>query len=61
LVRLTLDGDRVVLDERAVRPGRGAYVCDASCFGRAVAVRALPRAFRQQVQTSGDTLESLDI
>jgi len=60
LVRLALDADRVVRDERAVRPGRGAYVCDPACFQKAVATRALPRAFRRSVQTAGNTLESLD-
>jgi uncharacterized protein len=60
LVRLALEDDRVVADVRAVRPGRGAYVCDAACFERAVAARALPRAFRRSVLTGGNTLESLD-
>jgi len=60
LLRLALDGDRVVADDRAVRPGRGAYVCDAACFRRAVGARALPRAFRRAVPTPDDTLESLD-
>jgi predicted RNA-binding protein YlxR (DUF448 family) len=57
LVRLSLDADRVVVDARAVRPGRGAYVCDAGCLRRAVAERALPRAFRQAVVADVDTLE----
>jgi predicted RNA-binding protein YlxR (DUF448 family) len=49
-----------VVDADAVRQGRGAYVCDAACFEKAVASRALPRAFRRSVQTGGNTLESLD-
>jgi predicted RNA-binding protein YlxR (DUF448 family) len=60
LVRLALQEDRVVRDDRAVRQGRGAYVCDAACFDKAVATRALPRAFRRSVRTDGNTLESLD-
>jgi len=60
LVRLALDGERVVCDERAVRPGRGAYVCDASCYRRALAVRSLSRAFRKPIPTPADHLESLD-
>ena len=59
-MRLALAGDRVVRDERAVRPGRGAYVCDAACFDRAVAARALPRAFRSAVSTPANSLDSLD-
>jgi predicted RNA-binding protein YlxR (DUF448 family) len=55
-----MQDDRVVRDERAVRQGRGAYVCDAACFEKALASRALPRAFRRAVRTGGDTLESLD-
>jgi len=57
LVRLALDADRVVVDARGVRPGRGAYVCDADCLARAVAERALPRAFRRRVAVEVDTLE----
>ncbi len=60
LVRLALDGDRVVTDEAEVRTGRGAYVCSPVCFEKALATRALPRAFRRSVQTGGNTLESLD-
>lgn len=59
-MRLGLEDDRVVMDERAVRQGRGAYVCDAACFEKALAARALPRAFRRPVRIGGDTLESLD-
>jgi predicted RNA-binding protein YlxR (DUF448 family) len=60
LVRLVIAADRVVRDERATRPGRGAYVCDAACFERARAANGLSRAFRQPVPTPDDTLESLD-
>lgn len=56
-MRLALDSDRVVVDARAVLPGRGAYVCDAECLAHAVARRALPRAFRRPVQAGMDTLE----
>ena len=59
-MRLALEDDHVVADVRAVAPGRGAYVCDAACFEKAVAARALPRAFRRSVRTDGNTLESLD-
>jgi predicted RNA-binding protein YlxR (DUF448 family) len=55
-----MDGDRVVTDRDARREGRGAYVCDAACFEKATAARALPRAFRCAVQVPGNTLESLD-
>lgn len=60
LVRLALLDGRVVRDERAVRPGRGAYVCGAACFERARAARALPRAFRSAVPTPPNSLDSLD-
>jgi predicted RNA-binding protein YlxR (DUF448 family) len=59
LVRLALDGDQVVVDERKARPGRGAYVCNGSCMELALARRALARAFRHPVRTGHDTLESL--
>ena len=59
-MRLVLDGERLVRDDAAVRPGRGAYVCDAACFERATAARALPRAFRRPVSTPANSLDSLD-
>lgn len=59
-MRLVLDGTRLVHDERAVRPGRGAYVCDTACYERAVAARALPRAFRTAVPRPPNSLDSLD-
>lgn len=58
LLRLALAGDRVVADPAASRGGRGAYVCDAACFERALARRALSRAFRRPVEAGRDTLES---
>ena len=59
-MRFALDEDRVVADLDAVRPGRGAYVCDAACLRAAAAARAFPRAFRRSVRMADDTLESLD-
>jgi predicted RNA-binding protein YlxR (DUF448 family) len=60
LLRLALDGDRVIADAKQALPGRGAYVCDAACYERALAERAFPRTFRRPVRPGGDTLESLD-
>lgn len=59
LVRLALDGDLVVVDPQAIRGGRGAYVCDDACYARALARRALPRAFRRAVRPAGNSLESI--
>jgi predicted RNA-binding protein YlxR (DUF448 family) len=56
LLRLALDGELVVADERAVLPGRGTYVCDAACYERAVSRKAFSRAFRRNVRA----LESLE-
>ena len=56
LLRLALDGDLVVPDERAVHPGRGAYVCGPACYEQAVSRKAFSRAFRQNVRA----LESLE-
>jgi predicted RNA-binding protein YlxR (DUF448 family) len=41
---------RVVVDERKVMPGRGAWIHpDAACLDLAVRRRAVPRAFRVNV------------
>lgn len=43
------DTRRLVRDDRARRPGRGAYVCRRrECFDRAVARRGFQRATRAQ-------------
>jgi predicted RNA-binding protein YlxR (DUF448 family) len=54
-----LAGDAVVVDAPGTAPGRGAYVCGDACLQRAIAARALPRAFRRPVGPMGDTLESV--
>lgn len=54
LVRLVLRDGRVLRDDHAVLPGRGAYVCDAGCCEKAVSARALGRAFRRAVRTDGE-------
>jgi predicted RNA-binding protein YlxR (DUF448 family) len=65
LRRLALDdpvraaGARVVADPAGTRPGRGAYVCGAACARRAVARRALPRAFRRAVTVDEHLVESM--
>jgi predicted RNA-binding protein YlxR (DUF448 family) len=51
LLRLVLpesgDDRQVVVDERAVRPGRGAWIHpDVACLDLAVRRRAVPRALR---------------
>jgi predicted RNA-binding protein YlxR (DUF448 family) len=58
-VRLALDGDTVVADPAANRPGRGAYVCGDACLEAAIARRALHRAFRRSVSVGHKTLESV--
>jgi predicted RNA-binding protein YlxR (DUF448 family) len=59
LRRLALDGDRVVADPVGGRAGRGAYVCGAACARRAIAHRALPRAFRRAVTVDEHLVESM--
>ncbi len=42
----------LVIDERSVLPGRGAWVHhNPECLSRALQRRAFPRAFRSQVET----------
>jgi predicted RNA-binding protein YlxR (DUF448 family) len=52
-------GDRVVVDADAMLPGRGAYVCDATCAQAAIDRRAFPRAFRRAVSVGDDLVESI--
>jgi len=52
-------GDRVVADPGGSLPGRGAYVCDATCAQTAIERRALPRAFRRAVSVDHDLVESV--
>jgi uncharacterized protein len=59
LRRLAVRGDRVVADPGGSLPGRGAYVCDATCAQTAIERRALPRAFRQAVSVDHDLVESV--
>jgi predicted RNA-binding protein YlxR (DUF448 family) len=59
LLRLALDGERVVADPQARRPGRGAYVCGPACARAAIDRRALPRAFRRAVTVPDDLVESM--
>ncbi|TMK42693.1 MAG: YlxR family protein [Actinobacteria bacterium] len=59
LLRLALDGDRVVLDRAARRPGRGVYVCSAGpCLEKAVRGGGLVRGFRRAVKLQPESLES---
>ena len=56
LVRVALDTTSdtrsLVLDERRVLPGRGAWLHpDPKCFSTALQKRAFARAFRRQVDT----------
>ena len=47
LVRVVLDGDQVVVDENASRPGRGAWLHRRpECLELAITRRAFPRALR---------------
>jgi uncharacterized protein len=59
LLRMAVLGDRVVVDPRGLLPGRGAYVCDASCAQTAVERRAFARAFRRAVSVDHDLVESV--
>jgi predicted RNA-binding protein YlxR (DUF448 family) len=59
LHRLALRGGAVVLDERRRLPGRGAYVCNATCARRAEQSRAFARAFRRTVPGPSDFIDSL--
>jgi len=58
-VRLAAHEGHAVLDRTRERPGRGAYVCGPACLERAVARRALARAFRQTVAIPSDLVESI--
>jgi uncharacterized protein len=59
LRRLALRDGWVVVDPDAVLPGRGAYVCDATCARAAVDRRAFARAFRRAVSVGDDLVESV--
>jgi predicted RNA-binding protein YlxR (DUF448 family) len=60
-LRLALDGDIVVADAPARRPGRGAYVCGPACLQRAQQRHALARAFRRTVSAPHELVESVDL
>jgi uncharacterized protein len=60
LLRLAVQGDRVVADPDASLPGRGAYVCDVACARTAIERRAFPRAFRRAVSVDDDLVESVN-
>jgi predicted RNA-binding protein YlxR (DUF448 family) len=50
LVRIVVDGTRLVFGRRGGRPGRGASLHPRrECLAAAVARRALPRAFKRPV------------
>jgi predicted RNA-binding protein YlxR (DUF448 family) len=59
LRRVVVVGDRAVADPTATLPGRGAYVCDATCAQTAIDRRAFPRAFRRAVSVGDDLVESI--
>jgi uncharacterized protein len=59
LRRVVVVDDRVVADPGATLPGRGAYVCDATCAQTAIDRRAFPRAFRRTVSVGDDLVESI--
>jgi predicted RNA-binding protein YlxR (DUF448 family) len=59
LTRVALVGDSVVADGPATLPGRGAYVCDASCARAAIERRAFSKAFRRAVSMGDDLVESI--
>ena len=57
LVRLRLDGVRVVVDVEGTGGGRGAWLHPgAGCLERAVKRRAFPRAFRGAAEVDGAAL-----
>jgi predicted RNA-binding protein YlxR (DUF448 family) len=60
LRRLALRDGSVVVDPDAVLPGRGAYVCNATCARAAADRRAFGRAFRQAVSVGDDLVESIN-
>jgi predicted RNA-binding protein YlxR (DUF448 family) len=49
-----LDGDALVADPAQTLPGRGAYVCSATCLADATRTRALARAYRRPVVVDGE-------
>jgi hypothetical protein len=59
LLRLAVRDGRVVADPGAMLPGRGAYVCDATCARAAVDRHAFGRAFRRAVSVGDDLVESV--
>lgn len=55
LMRLVLDGDRVVVDENATSPGRGAWLHPRpTCLDLAHKRRALGRALRSPGANAAD-------
>jgi predicted RNA-binding protein YlxR (DUF448 family) len=56
---VALSGGRVVADQAATLPGRGAYVCGPACARAAIERRAFARAFRQAVSVGDDLVESI--
>lgn len=57
LLRIVVDGEQCVPDQRGTLPGRGAYMHPALvCLDLAVRRRAFPRAFRVQ-----GPLDSVDL
>ncbi|XPP26667.1 MAG: YlxR family protein [Leucobacter sp.] len=59
LLRVVLQGDRLVVDDRAVLPGRGAWVHPTNrCLNHAVSRGAFARALRASVPIDASPLEN---
>jgi predicted RNA-binding protein YlxR (DUF448 family) len=59
LLRVVLHDDRLIADDRAVRPGRGAWVHPtAQCLERAVSRGAFPRALKVSGKPDTGPLEN---
>ncbi|GMA27773.1 YlxR family protein [Arenivirga flava] len=57
LVRIVAGAEGLVLDERAVLPGRGAWLHPSrDCWERAISRRALGRALRTAADPASNTL-----
>lgn len=59
LLRVVVDGDQLIADDRAVLPGRGAWVHPtAKCLSQAVQRRAFVRALKVSGQLDTTPLEN---
>jgi predicted RNA-binding protein YlxR (DUF448 family) len=59
LVRLVATDGQARVDLGKKLPGRGAYLCDATCAEKAIARKVLGRAFKRQVSSGCSLAEQV--